>query len=377
MGLRFNPPPGWPPAPEGFAPPPGWQPDPAWPPAPAGWQLWVNDAAPDDTAAYAQSAAGSEPTGSAPPWAPPGQATPTTAAPSDSPSWQAYPGQTPPVDSPPWQAYPGQTPPMDTPPWQAYPGQTPPVDSPPWQAYPGQTPPGQAYPGYPGPGYPGYPGSGYSGPGYPGAPASKNGYAIGSFIAGILGFFGLSLIFSIIFGIMALVQIHRRPQGGKGFAIAGLVLSGLWILVIGGLIAIGAADQAQPSPSTGQVNSGGSTNVFSLRVGDCFQNPTGADASLGVSYVSVVPCTTRHNAQMFAEFRVTGSSYPGTASLLRQADRGCRARISGNLVKSKVTSTMELHFLYPFSGSWSEGHRTISCLIVDAKPDLTSSLTPH
>src|SRR5215469_2755274 len=34
MGMRFNPPPGWPPAPEGWAPGPGWQPDPWWPPAP-------------------------------------------------------------------------------------------------------------------------------------------------------------------------------------------------------------------------------------------------------------------------------------------------------------------------------------------------------
>jgi putative regulator of septum formation len=43
VGLRFNPPPGWPPAPAGFTPEPGWKPDPSWPPLPSGWQLWVND----------------------------------------------------------------------------------------------------------------------------------------------------------------------------------------------------------------------------------------------------------------------------------------------------------------------------------------------
>jgi hypothetical protein len=37
----YNPPPNWPPAPEGWTPPPGWQPDPAWGPPPEGWQLWV------------------------------------------------------------------------------------------------------------------------------------------------------------------------------------------------------------------------------------------------------------------------------------------------------------------------------------------------
>lgn len=46
MAARFNPPPGWPPAPEGWTPPPGWNPDPSWPAAPPGWQLWLDDSAP-------------------------------------------------------------------------------------------------------------------------------------------------------------------------------------------------------------------------------------------------------------------------------------------------------------------------------------------
>ena len=43
MSKRFNPPPNWPPAPDGWAPPAGWRPDPAWGPAPAGWNFWVED----------------------------------------------------------------------------------------------------------------------------------------------------------------------------------------------------------------------------------------------------------------------------------------------------------------------------------------------
>ena len=40
---RFNPPPGWPPAPAGRVAPPGWQPDPSWPEPPPGWHLWAED----------------------------------------------------------------------------------------------------------------------------------------------------------------------------------------------------------------------------------------------------------------------------------------------------------------------------------------------
>lgn len=39
----FNPPPGWPKPPKGWAPPNGWKPDPAWPAPPPGWKLWISD----------------------------------------------------------------------------------------------------------------------------------------------------------------------------------------------------------------------------------------------------------------------------------------------------------------------------------------------
>lgn len=48
-GYKFNPPPGWPPAPRGWTPPAGWQPDPSWPKPPVGWQFWVADDAGEAT----------------------------------------------------------------------------------------------------------------------------------------------------------------------------------------------------------------------------------------------------------------------------------------------------------------------------------------
>ena len=43
VSQRFNPPPGWPPAPQGWLPPPGWRPPASWPPLPHGWQLVVDE----------------------------------------------------------------------------------------------------------------------------------------------------------------------------------------------------------------------------------------------------------------------------------------------------------------------------------------------
>jgi len=38
---RFNPPPGWPPTPDGWQPPERWTPDPTWPTAPPDWEWWL------------------------------------------------------------------------------------------------------------------------------------------------------------------------------------------------------------------------------------------------------------------------------------------------------------------------------------------------
>lgn len=98
MGMRLNPPPGWPPMPEGFVPQPGWQPDPSWPAPPPGWQLWIDDGQPA-AGAYSspgvQQAPGAYPAsnayqapgtpGAIPPYAPGGQ-------------YPAYPGPAPRVN---------------------------------------------------------------------------------------------------------------------------------------------------------------------------------------------------------------------------------------------------------------------------------------
>lgn len=74
MPARFNPAPGWPPAPEGWTPEPGWAPDPSWPPAPPGWQLWVDDATePGDAPAEAPHAPFTAPDPVLPPAGPIGE----------------------------------------------------------------------------------------------------------------------------------------------------------------------------------------------------------------------------------------------------------------------------------------------------------------
>jgi len=200
--------------------------------------------------------------------------------------------------------------------------------------------------------------------------------AVAALLCAALGWwlFGLGSLAGIALGLVSLQQIQQSDGSlkGRGLAIAGLVLSAAWLVVaIVVVIAIGAGG-ATRSASTGKIVSRGHLPAFSLATGDCFNNPAGARS---VSSVTAIPCTQPHNAQVYAEFKLTGSdfSYPGETAVVRLASEGCNAR-TGSVNKAKTTSAMTTRVLYPRENSWFVGRRTVSCLVVNPTADLTSSL---
>ena len=59
-----------------------------------------------------------------------------------------------------------------------------------------------------------------------------NGFAIASLICGILGCTGIGGLLAIIFGILGINKASRQPEvGGKGMAIAGIVLGAVMFLM--------------------------------------------------------------------------------------------------------------------------------------------------
>jgi hypothetical protein len=399
VGLRYNPPPGWPPAPPGFTPPPGWQPDPSWPAPPPGWQLWVNDD---------QLPTGSLP--SRPPWE---TQTPQSSASTVPPLSPYDTGNTGPAAGPaayggggygnPGSPYgpgananftdtgtsnyvdagspnyggarysdaPGRH--SATP--GAYDGASGQYAGPPGQsgAYAGTPGPYTGQPGQPGqpdayPSYPNYPGANQYGPSVPPGSGNMSGWAIASFVLGMLGGF----VLSVIFGFIALSRIKRLGQRGRGFAIAGLVLSVVWLLGFIAIAVVGSHGQASRSPSSGNITHSGRLSVFSLAVGDCFNNPAGAST---VTTVTAIPCSQRHNAQIYAKFNLTGSdlSYPGNRAVTKLAEKGCNAR-TDSINKSAAPSSMTIRLLFPEQDAWLNGRRTVACMIVNPTADITSSL---
>ena len=56
-----------------------------------------------------------------------------------------------------------------------------------------------------------------------------NGLAVAGFVCSIVGWFccGITSIIGVILSIVALSQIKNRQEGGKGLAIAGIVIGGI------------------------------------------------------------------------------------------------------------------------------------------------------
>jgi hypothetical protein len=217
----------------------------------------------------------------------------------------------------------------------------------------------------PPPGAPPPAGGGGAGPEYPGGPEAPaqppappprktSGFAIASFVLGLLG----GVLLSVIFGLVALRRIRRRNLKGRGFAIAGLALSGFWTLLVVVIVVVGLSTDAERD-SSGRVQEAGSESVFDLRVGDCANGveETGEEYS-----VDLVPCGEPHDAEVVSSFRFPEGGYPGETEVFRVADRRCASEVGA------AAPAGEPFYYYPTEDSWDRGDREVNCIAIFREP---------
>ena len=254
------------------------------------------------------------------------------------------------------------------------------------QGYPqqGYQQPGYQQPGYPPPNFPPPPGQEWQQQ-QPTPKAGTNGFAIASLVLSFCG----GVLLSVIFGIVALVQIRKRPQAGKGLAIAGLVISGLWVvgLIVAAAIAVANADddsdpQSQSTRPAASANPSGGTggdptkpaeeedqDVFDLKVGDCLN---GLREDTELETMPVVPCNQPHEGEVFATFNLTGTERPLQSAIDEQATEGCQDRLAGYSKAAADDPKMDIFFLYPTVESWAHGDRQITCIATNGSGPLSA-----
>ncbi|WP_405887829.1 DUF4190 domain-containing protein [Streptomyces sp. NBC_01136] len=202
-------------------------------------------------------------------------------------------------------------------------------------------------------------------------PAPVNGLAIAALVLGVLCF--LPAV-GLVLGIVALAQIRKRGERGKGLAVGGMVMSSLGIALFALALATGGARDFWDGFKDGAGDSAGT--AFTLKKGDCFDAPGGSLEGLAYD-VDKVPCAGRHDAEVFADFKMSGGSYPGDSKVVDAADSKCYALQDAYAMDAwAVPDNVDVYYFTPTRDSWSGGDRSITCMFgnTDEKSGLKGSL---
>lgn len=237
----------------------------------------------------------------------------------------------------------------------------------------GPVPPQGPYPQPPGP----YPHAPYGtaphqawGQGYTpfARPAPVNGVAIAALVLGLLCF--LPAV-GLILGIIALVQIRRRGERGKGMAIAGAVVSSLGLALWAVSLSTSVASEVWEG-----VKEGARGTSYSLAEGDCFDVP-GQGFDHDVYDVDEVPCSGAHEGEVFGTIPLSGDDYPGDGYVTDHAEDECWTLQDAYAMDPwALGDEVDVFYLTPTEESWAWGDREITCVFAhtDESGTLTGSL---
>ncbi|WP_440709469.1 septum formation family protein [Herbiconiux sp. YIM B11900] len=237
----------------------------------------------------------------------------------------------------------------------------------------------------------------------PGRPPLQSPPPGADFPGRTLGIVGLILAFvanivGIIVSAIALSQsravgLRNTPAligviVGSAFLAIGLVI-GLIAAAVGitGGIAAGIAagsgagtsqgpvdPEPDPGPD-GSVPGGTSTDVFDLRIGDCFQEVDGGGDPL--FEVDVVDCAEPHYYEVYDETTLpdtADSAYPGDDKMQVAADAACYDGFADFVGIEYEESFLDYWYLSPTESSWESGDRSVLCSVFDPEHVTTGTL---
>lgn len=121
------------------------------------------------------------------------------------------------------------------------------------------------------------------------------------------------------------------------------------------------------SDSDDSDSDGDGDDVFSLVVGDCFNDSPGTDmgGDDNVDSVEIVDCSEAHEREVYEsmEFEGDDDEYPGEQSVIDDADEYCIDEFEGFVGIPYDDSILYFLTFYPSEDSWEGGDREVLCLI--------------
>lgn len=117
----------------------------------------------------------------------------------------------------------------------------------------------------------------------------------------------------------------------------------------------------------------GQGNVFTIKVGDCFNEGTYTDGE--ITDVDIVDCSESHELEATKSIILTETSYPGDSAIQARGDSECVTAFEEYTGQSYDTFTdWDYTFYWPTPASWDGGDREILCLVGNVNGPVSESV---
>ena len=148
----------------------------------------------------------------------------------------------------------------------------------------------------------------------------------------------------------------------KGLLRAGAAAVGIGVAAVAGT---GAFDDNTTRDESGAIVEAGGLGAFAMQVGDCFDDPEGAEEL--VTSVAAMPCSELHDNEVYAIYDTSFTTWPGQDTMYDDAWLGCHSRFAAYVGAEWEYSTLDLAVMTPSDGSWQEGDREVVCFLYDGQ----------
>lgn len=129
---------------------------------------------------------------------------------------------------------------------------------------------------------------------------------------------------------------------------------------------VGGGDTAVRDETTSEITDAGDLDVFTLAIGDCF-NDEGAGES--ISSVPVVPCSEPHDNEVYYEFELPAGDFPEASELDTVAGETCGREFEAFVGIAYADSALDYFDIRPTQDSWENvDDRIVQCAVYDTAP---------
>lgn len=129
--------------------------------------------------------------------------------------------------------------------------------------------------------------------------------------------------------------------------------------------------QAERDAETQEIAEAGQQDVFSVALGDCFNDDQAAPGS-EISDVPAVPCAEPHDNEVYFLFDVPGEEFPVDIDQL--ADDGCYTQFATFVGLDYETSVLNYFPIQPTAQTWADGDREVICSVFEPEVQVSGTL---